>query len=164
MTATSSGRRAPKQICYWLFKSEPAAYSIDDLAAARRDLWDGIRNYQARNLMRDMMRVGDELFFYHSSCASPAIVGTAKITKAARPDPTQFDANERYYDSKSDPQNPRWLCVEVEFVSKARQPYTLQQMRNEPRLEGLELLKRGNRMSLQPVSRRHWKFICAKLR
>ena len=163
MTAAPSRRRAPVSRRYWLFKSEPAAYSINDFAAAGRDLWDGIRNYQARNLMRDAMQVGDEFFFYHSSCATPAIVGVGSITGPARPDPTQFDKHERYYDPKSELHNPRWLCVEVGFVSKAKQPYELRQMRVEPKLEKLALLRRGSRLSLQPVEPQHWRFILGKL-
>ena len=163
MTGPSSRRRAPNTINYWLMKSEPTAYSIDDFAEMGRDLWDGIRNYQARNIMRDEMVVGDLFFFYHSSCAQPAIVGIGEISGAARTDPTQFDPQERYYDPKSDPHAPRWLCVEVKFISKAATPVTLAQMRLEPRLAGLSLLARGNRLSIQPVATKHWRLIESRL-
>lgn len=147
----------------WLLKSEPSTYSIEDFAAAGEDIWDGIRNYQARNLMRDEMRVGDLFLFYHSSCAEPAVVGIGKVTKAAFPDPTQFDPRERYYDPRSDPAKPRWLCVGVGFVARAAKPYSLAAMRAEPRLRDLALLRRGNRLSIQPVGKAHWAFIKAKL-
>lgn len=160
MTAPPSRRPAPR---YWLFKSEPSDYSIDDFHRCKTDMWDGIRNYQARNMMRDEMRVGDLFLFYHSSCKVPAVVGLGKINKNAYPDPTQHDPKEKYYDPKSDPANPRWLCVGVKFVSKAKTPYTLAQMRAEPKLDGLPLLRRGNRLSVQPVPAKYWKFILKQL-
>lgn len=161
MIPPASRRKAPVRC--WLLKSEPTNYSIDDFQTARRDLWDGVRNYQARNLMRDEMQLGDKFFFYHSNCAEPAIVGMGKVIGKARPDPTQFDPDERYYDPKSAPGNPRWLCVEVGFVSKAKRPYPLAAMRQEPRLVGMPLFARGNRLSVQPVTEEHWRFICTQL-
>lgn len=160
MTPPPTRRKAPN---YWLFKSEPSTYSIDDFAAAGEDMWDGIRSYQARNLMRDEVKVGDEFFFYHSSCAEPGVAGCGKIVRAAYPDPTQFDRKERYYDPKSEPREPRWQCVGVGFVSKAATPYALATMREEPKLAELPLLRRGNRLSIQPVSAVHWRFILRKL-
>lgn len=160
MTPPPSRRRAPRR---WLFKSEPSTYSIDDFAEAGEDMWDGIRNYQARNLLRDEVKVGDEFLFYHSSCKVPAVAGIGAITEAAYPDPTQFDPGERYYDPKSKPDSPRWLCVGVGFRSKAAKPYTLAQMRADPELEGLALLARGNRLSIQPVSEAHFAHIVKQL-
>ena len=148
---------------YWLFKSEPSTYSIDDFAKFKVDMWDGIRNYQVRNLIRDEIKKGDDFFFYHSSCDLTGIAGIGQVVKNAYPDPTQFDANERYYDPKSKPDDPRWLCVDVKFVAKAKNFYPLEQMRVEPKLEGLALLAKGNRLSIQTVSAKHWNFINKKL-
>ena len=147
----------------WLFKSEPGDYSIDDFARDGRELWDGVRNYQVRNAMRDDMAVGDRFFFYHSSCATPAVVGVGEVSGGHRPDPTQFDPEARHYDPKSDPADPRWLCVEVSFVSKAERPYTLAEMRASPELGGMLLLARGNRLSVMPVQPAHWEHIEARL-
>ncbi len=146
-------------MAYWLMKSEPDAYSIDDLVRDGRDMWDGIRNYQARNMMRDDMRIGDEVFFYHSNCKQPAVVGIAKVASKPYPDPTQFDPESRYYDPKSDPDDPRWLLVDVEFVRKLDRPVTLKEIKSEPALDGMILTRRGNRLSIMPVSKAHWKKI-----
>ena len=163
MVAAAENRRAPSGPGRWLFKSEPSAYSIDDLRKDGTELWDGIRNYQVRNMIRDQMQVGDLFFFYHSSCAEPSVVGMGQISGAARADPTQFDPKERYYDPKSSPADPRWLCVQVKFLSKAKKPYTLAQMRNEPRLEGMTLLARGSRLSIMAVEPAHWDWIETQL-
>lgn len=146
---------------YWLFKSEPDAFSIDDLAALRgkRDHWDGIRNYQARNLMRDEMKKGDMGFFYHSSCKVPAIVGTVEIVKEAYPDHTAFDPTEKYYDAKSDPDNPRWFMVDVKLKQKFNTAIPLTELREMAALEDMVLLRKGSRLSVQPVSAKEWKAI-----
>lgn len=146
-------------MAHWLMKSEPDAYSIDDLERDGRDMWDGIRNYQARNMMRDEMQIGDEVFFYHSNCKEPAVVGIAKVASEPYPDPTQFDPESRYYDPKSDPDDPRWILVDVEFVRKLERPITLKEIKAEPKLEGMILTRRGNRLSVMPVTNAHWKKI-----
>jgi predicted RNA-binding protein with PUA-like domain len=124
----------------WLMKSEPDAYSIDELEKDGREMWDGIRNYQARNMMRDDMRIGDDVFFYHSNCKEPAIVGLARVASEPYPDPTQFDPDEKYYDPKSDAGNPRWILVDVEFVRKLARPLTLAELKAHPGLEGMILM------------------------
>ena len=144
---------------YWLMKSEPGDYSIDDLERDRREPWDGIRNYQARNLMRDQMQVGDRAFFYHSSCKVPAIVGIMKIVSEAYPDPTQFDRKSKHFDGKSSKDDPRWLLVDVEFQRKTKRPITLAELREQRGLDGFRLTKRGNRLSVFPVSKKHWDLI-----
>ena len=146
---------------YWLMKSEPDVYSIDHLAAEPGgvDHWDGIRNYQARNFMRDGMKVGDQAFFYHSNCKEPAIVGVMEIVREAYPDYTAFDPESNYYDPKSDPDHPRWLMVDVRFLRKFDRPVTLKEMRAEPALQGMKLLARGNRLSVMPVTAREWHHI-----
>lgn len=148
-------------MAYWLFKSEPDAYSIDDLARDRREWWDGVRNYQARNFMRDEMRVGDEAIYYHSSCAVPAAVGRVKVSAAAIPDVTQFDSDSDYYDAAAGADNPRWWCVQLAFAEKFRQPLTLAQMRAMPALADMKLLARGNRLSVLPLEAKHWRAILA---
>lgn len=144
---------------YWLMKSEPDAYSIDDLERDRRQPWDGVRNYQARNMIRDRMKPGDQAFFYHSSCEVPAVVGLMKIASEPYPDPTQFDRRSKYYDPKSGPDAPRWYLVDVEFVRRTRRPVTLRELKELPALEGFALTRRGNRLSVMPVSDDHWKAI-----
>lgn len=141
---------------YWLMKSEPGEFSIDDLQRVKVEPWDGVRNYQARNFMRDAMTPGDHAFFYHSNCKTPAIVGIMKIAAAAYPDPTAFDPNDAHYDPKSDPDHPTWLLVDVQFVRKLKTPVTLEAMRREPALAGMRLLQRGNRLSVFPVDKPHW--------
>lgn len=146
-------------MAYWLMKSEPDAYSIDDLARDGAEPWDGIRNYQVRNMIRDDMQVGDEAIFYHSSCKVPAAVGLMKIVSEAYPDPTQFDPGSQYFDAKSDPENPRWLLRDVEFVRKFERPITLQELKAYPGLEDFQLNKRGNRLSIFPVTKAQWDII-----
>ena len=141
---------------YWLMKSEPNEFSIDDLARVKREPWDGVRNYQVRNFMRDQMTPGDAAFFYHSSCKTPAIVGRMKIAGRAHPDPTAFDPNDSHYDAKSDPDNPTWLLVDVEFVEKFTAPITLTQLKNTSALADMRLLQRGNRLSVMPLDKFHW--------
>ena len=144
---------------YWLMKSEPNEFSIDDLARVKVEPWDGVRNYQARNFMRDEMALGDRAFFYHSSCKVPGIVGTMEIASDAYPDPTAFDPNDAHYDPKSDADNPTWMLVDVKFRGKLKTPLTLERLKLEPPLADMRLLKRGNRLSVFPVDRRHWDYI-----
>jgi predicted RNA-binding protein with PUA-like domain len=149
---------------YWLVKSEPDEFSIDDLARAprKRTAWFGVRNYQARNFMRDQMQVGDQVLFYHSSCPEPGIAGLAEVCANARPDETQFDPKSKYYDAKSTPENPRWVNVEVKFIRKTRL-VGLAELRLHQPLAGMRLLARGNRLSITPVDPGEWKFIATKL-
>ena len=146
---------------YWLMKSEPAEFSIDDLAAQPRktEPWDGVRNYQARNMMRDQMKVGDLAFFYHSNCEEPGIVGTMKIVREGYPDPTAFDPENNHFDPKSDPENPRWYLVDVQFVRKFRRTISLRELKQHRELADLPLVRRGNRLSVMPVSKPEWVFI-----
>lgn len=143
-------------MAYWLMKSEPDAYSIDDLERDGTEPWDGIRNYQARNLMRDDMQIGDDIFFYHSSCKVPAVVGIAKVASEAYPDPTQFDPKAKYYDPKSSQDDPRWILVDVAFVRKTKREITLKELKEHPALVDFRLNKRGNRLSIFPVEKKHW--------
>jgi len=140
----------------WLMKSEPDAYSIDDLGRDGCEMWDGIRNYQARNMMRDDMQIGDEVFFYHSNCKEPGIVGIARVASAPYPDPTQFDRKSKYYDPKSGKENPRWCLVDVEFVRKLGRIITLTELKGQKSLADMILTRKGNRLSIMPVSRKHW--------
>ena len=144
---------------YWLMKSEPNEFSIDDLARVTVEPWDGVRNYQARNFMRDQMALGDRAFFYHSSCKVPAIVGIMQIASASYPDPTAFDPEDPHYDPKSDAAHPTWMLVDVKFLRKLNTPLTLEALKREPALADMRLLKRGNRLSVFPVERRHWEYI-----
>ena len=146
---------------YWLIKSEPDAFSIDDMQQANVEPWDGIRNYQARNFMRDQMQIGDQVFFYHSSCAVPGIVGVCEVASEPYPDPTAFDPEEKYYDPKSDPDKPRWILVDMKFVKKLEQPISLQELKTIPELAEMRLLKKGNRLSIMPVEKSEWDFILA---
>ena len=148
---------------YWLMKSEPDTFGIDHLAQkpGRKSGWDGVRNYQARNMLRDDIKAGDRAFFHHSSCAVPGIYGTMEVTRAGHPDPTQFDRKSRYYDAGSDPENPRWYQVEVRLLRKFARPVTLETLREHAngQLANLAVLRRGNRLSVTPVSAAEWKFI-----
>ncbi len=145
-------------------KSEPAECSIDDLARAPRQTvpWTGVRNYQARNFMRDAMRVGDGVLFYHSSCAEPGIAGLAEVASAAYPDATQFDPASPYHDPKASPDAPRWLHVDVRLVRKTRL-LSLREMRERPELADLQVLQRGNRLSITPVTPAQWRAVLAAL-
>jgi predicted RNA-binding protein with PUA-like domain len=146
---------------YWLMKSEPDAFSIDDLKRKKREPWDGVRNYQARNFMRDGMRVGDQVFFYHSNCAEPGIVGIARIATDAYPDPTQFDPKNGHFDAASSRDNPRWVLVDVAFVRKLKRTITLKEMQALPALSGMALVRKGNRLSVMPVDAEDWRTILA---
>jgi len=143
---------------YWLIKSEPDAYSIDDLSRDGSTPWTGVRNYQARNFMRDQMKPGDRAFFYHSNCEEPGIVGIAEVSKNAYPDATQFDRKSKYFDAGAKPDNPRWLHVDFRFVKKTR-PVTLTELRKHKALANMRILARGNRLSITPVDPAEWKFI-----
>jgi predicted RNA-binding protein with PUA-like domain len=145
---------------YWLMKSEPHEFSIDDLARAPRRAtpWFGVRNYQARNFMRDDMAVGDRAFFYHSSCAMPGVAGIVEVSRRAYPDATQFDRRSKYYDAKAAPDKPRWFNVDVKLVAKTRL-VPLAELRAQPALSGMQLLKRGNRLSITPVTAAEWSHI-----
>ena len=149
---------------YWLMKSEPDEVSIDDVLAAPRHTvaWFGVRNYQARNFMRDAMQKGDLAFFYHSSCAEPGIAGIVEIASTAYPDATQFDAAGHYYDPKATPEQPRWISVDVKAVRKTPL-LSLKQLRTFPELEGMRLLAKGSRLSVMPVEPSEWKFIEKRL-
>ncbi len=146
---------------YWLFKSEPETFSIDDLAAqpGQTDHWDGVRNYQARNFMRDRMQVGDLGFFYHSNTKPPGIVGIVEIARAAYPDHTAFDPEDPHYDPKSDPDNPRWYMVDVRLVRRLDRKITLDELKQRPEISDLALVKKGNRLSIMPVTEQQWDFI-----
>jgi predicted RNA-binding protein with PUA-like domain len=136
----------------WLFKSEPDEYGIDDLARDRVEPWTGIRNYQVRNMIRDDMQVGDEVIFYHSSCAVPGVAGLARISRAAYPDPLQFDPKSPYFDAGSSKDDPRWLQVEIEFVRKFVRIVPLAELKQHPDLADFRLNQRGNRLSIFPVT------------
>jgi predicted RNA-binding protein with PUA-like domain len=144
---------------YWLMKSEPDTFSIDNLKQKKREAWDGVRNYQARNFMRDGMRVGDGVFFYHSNCAEPGIAGLAEVASDAYPDPSQFDPKSKYFDPGSSRDNPRWMLVDVKFVKKLKRVITLDELKTHPKLEGMTLLRKGNRLSVMPVDAAEWKYI-----
>ncbi|MCW8902167.1 EVE domain-containing protein [Sedimenticola sp.] len=145
---------------YWLMKSEPDAYSIDDLKRDRTEHWDGIRNYQARNFMMKDMKTGDEILFYHSSCKVPGVVGLARVCKEAYPDFTAWNPDSKYYDPKSTPEKPRWYMVDVEFVKKFPEVISLNQVRQTPALEGMKLLQKGNRLSIMPLNKHEFQTIC----
>ena len=147
---------------YWLMKSEPSAYGIDDLARDKTTAWNGVRNFQARNFMRDQMRVGDLAFFYHSNCGEPGIVGVVEVCKPAHPDATQFDRKSKYYDPDSKRDDPRWLNVDVKFIRNTRR-VSLEELRSHKPLAKMRVLARGNRLSITPVDPREWKFITTKL-
>ncbi|MGA9423335.1 MAG: EVE domain-containing protein [Rhodanobacteraceae bacterium] len=145
---------------YWLMKSEPGDFSIDDLARVKVEPWSGVRNYQARNFMRDGMHKGDGVLFYHSACAEPGVVGIAEIASDAYPDPTQFDRQSRYFDAASTREEPRWMLVDVRFRRRLERTIALAELKaHEVELEGFALTRRGNRLSVLPVTKAHWDFI-----
>lgn len=146
---------------YWLMKSEPEAYSIDDLAneANQTEHWDGVRNYQARNMLRDDMKIGDQVFFYHSNCDEPGIVGVAEVVKEGYPDHTAFDPESQHFDPKSDPDEPRWMMVDIRFVKKLGRTISLQEMKANPDLSAMRLVQKGNRLSIMPITKKEWGLI-----
>jgi predicted RNA-binding protein with PUA-like domain len=156
-TRASQARVSTTAMRYWVMKSEPDEFSIDDLARKGREPWSGVRNYQARNFMRDSMQPGDRVLFYHSSCAEPGVAGIARIASTAYPDPSQFERKSPYFDPKSARENPRWLLVDVEFERKLRGVVSLDQIKHRAaRFPGLILLQRGNRLSVFPIERNHY--------
>lgn len=147
----------------WLMKSEPDTFGIDDLKACPKgtEHWDGVRNYQARNMMRDQMKKGDRVLFYHSACKVPGIAGIAKVVKEAYPDHTAQNPESKYYDPKATADNPRWFMVDVKFERKLKRLIPLSELRDNPALAGMQLLKKGNRLSIMPVDEAHWQAILA---
>ncbi len=144
---------------YWLFKTEPQAYSIHDLNRDKTTSWTGVRNFQARNFLRDTVKKGDVVVFYHSSCKVVGAVGAAEVTKEAYPDPTQFDSTSEYYDPKSKKEKPQWYVVEVKFKSKFKRTVSLAEMRTIPALKDMRLLAPGNRLSLFPIGKKHFETV-----
>ena len=146
---------------YWVMKSEPDTFGIDDLRGRpkKTEHWDGVRNYQARNMMRDDIKKGDLVFFYHSSCEVPGIVGIAKIVREAYPDPSAFDPDSKYYDPRSKPDNPAWLMVDVQFVRKFKRTISLTELKDRAELADFRLLQRGNRLSIMPATEAEWKTV-----
>jgi len=150
---------------YWLMKSEPDVFGIDHLKSRPKQTepWDGVRNYQARNMLRDEMRAGDLAFFYHSNCAEPGIAGIVQIVREGYPDPTQFDPDAKYHDPKSEPAKPRWYCVDVRYKRHMKRPLSLAELKTyaDGPLADLPLLRKGNRLSVMPVTPAQWEFILA---
>lgn len=146
---------------YWLFKSEPNEFSFDDLLekGSQGEVWDGIRNYQARNFLRDQAKVGDYVFFYHSSCKVPAIIGSAKIIENNIADPSQFNNNSKYFDVKASQQDPRWITVKIAALKSFNRQIELKQIKADPTLADMHLVAKGSRLSIQPVSEDHWRYI-----
>jgi predicted RNA-binding protein with PUA-like domain len=157
--SNKSGPVKSVTVNHWLMKSEPEAFSIDDLKRKRREAWDGVRNYQARNFMRDGMRPGDQVFFYHSNCATPGIVGIAEVATDAYPDPSQFDPHSKYFDPGSSRDQPRWMLVDVKFVKKLKRTISLDELKGHDALAEMPLLRKGNRLSVMPVGAADWKYI-----
>jgi predicted RNA-binding protein with PUA-like domain len=145
---------------YWLMKSEPSSFSIDDLKQKKTTLWDGVRNYQARNFMTSEMKVGDEVLFYHSNADPPAAVGVMMVSGAAEPDPTQFDSKDSHHDPKATPGRPIWFGVRVKFKSKFAREVSLPEMRTQKGLQKMVLLQKGSRLSVQPVTETEFKLVC----
>jgi predicted RNA-binding protein with PUA-like domain len=147
---------------YWLLKTEPDTFSFDDLKARpkKTEPWNGVRNYQVRNMMRDDMNLGDLGFFYHSSCPQPGIAGVVKIVREAHPDPTQFDPSSEYFDPGSKREAPRWLMVDVKWEADFARFVSLDEMRTDPKLADMQILRRGNRLSITPVEKAHWDRVC----
>ena len=150
-------------MAYWLFKSEPSSFSWEDLRKSpkRTTHWDGVRNYQARNFLRDRIRKGDGILFYHSVAKPTAIVGIARVVREGYPDHTARDVSSKYFDPKASSENPRWYMVDIQAVVALEPPLTLEEMKGDPDLEGMELLKKGSRLSIQPVDEKHWNRILA---
>lgn len=149
-------------MAYWLFKTEPDTYSIDTLKKEKVSCWEGVRNYQARNIMRDNIKLGDLVFIYHSSCKNVGIAGIAKVVRESYPDHFAFSPESEYYDAKSDPDNPKWVMVDIEFVRKLDQLISLRVLKSMPELANMPLVKRGNRLSVMPVSEQEWQAIMCR--
>lgn len=144
---------------YWIFKSEPDVYSIDDLRRDKVTFWDGVRNYEARNYLRDKAKIGDLVFFYHSNCDEPGIYGLCEVVKEAYPDFTQFDPENKHFDPRSKPDNPTWFMVDLKFIEKFEKPVLLDELKKKPELKNLRLLQKGNRLSIIPVDEKEFKII-----
>lgn len=144
---------------YFLVKTEPNVFSIDDLKKVKQEPWDGVRNYQARNYMRDQMKVGDKVLFYHSNATPPGVAGVCKVASKPYPDPTQFDAHSKYADPKSSPEKPRWILVDMAFVEKFATFIPLNELKQHPPLDEMRLLQRGNRLSVMPVEKEEFNYI-----
>ncbi|OZT84973.1 EVE domain-containing protein [Vibrio sp. 03_296] len=149
-------------MAYWLFKTEPDTFSIDTLRVQKVSCWEGVRNYQARNMLRDEVKEGDWVMIYHSSCKQVGVAGIAKVVREAYPDHFQFDLNSDYFDAKSTPENPRWIMVDVEFVRKTERVIPLAVLKAMPELENMPLVKKGNRLSVMPVTEQEWQAILTK--
>ncbi len=141
---------------YWLMKSEPSCYSIDDMKRDKRTMWDGVRNYQARNMMRDDMKVGDEVLFYHSNTDPIGVVGVVEVASKPYPDPTQFDKKDDHFDPTAKKDDPRWFLVDVKFKSKFKNTFTLAEIKNDPTLKDMVVAQKGSRLSVQPVDKKHF--------
>jgi predicted RNA-binding protein with PUA-like domain len=152
-------KKAARQTRYWLFKSEPMSYSIDDLARDKKTHWDGVRNYQARNMLRDDVQVGDMVFFYHSNADPPAITGTAEVVKAGYPDHTQFDPEDHHYDAKADPENPTWYMVDIKFLQKFPEPVAREKLAADDATKNMTVLAKGSRLSILPVTKAEWQAV-----
>lgn len=144
---------------YWLMKSEPDVFGIDELQRDGSTSWEGVRNYQARNYMRDDVKAGDLVLFYHSNAEPPGVAGVARVSKPAYPDHTQFDRKSKYFDPKASTDEPRWFMVDIEFVERFSEVVPLDALKNEPKLDGLLVIKRGQRLSVQPVAKAHFELI-----
>lgn len=153
--------RLNREHCFWLLKTEPGTFSIDDLRRKRKERWDGVRNYQARNFLRAMKR-GDQVFVYHSSTKEPGVFGVGEVAREAYPDPTQYDPESLYYEPKATRDNPRWFAVDIAFVKKLQNPILLSQIKNHQKLGSMIVAKRGVRLSVQPVSPRHARLLLNK--
>ncbi|MEH0667789.1 EVE domain-containing protein [Vibrio scophthalmi] len=149
-------------MAYWLFKTEPDTFSIDTLRTQKVSCWEGVRNYQARNMMRDEVKLGDLVMIYHSSCKKVGVAGIAKVVKEAYPDHFAHDPQSAYFDAKSSPDNPRWFMVDIEFVRKTDRLISLATMKAMPELEAMPLVKKGNRLSIMPVTESQWQAILAR--
>jgi len=145
----------------WLFKSEPDVYGIEDLEREGSTYWDGIRNYQARNFLRDDTKVGDLVLYYHSNAKPPGVVGIARVSKEGYPDPTQFEVESKYYDAKSKTEDPTWILVDIEFVARFEQLVPLNELKADAALDGMLVIRRGQRLSVQPVEPKHFRRVCA---
>ncbi len=144
---------------YWLMKTEPDVFSLEDLKTNKTEPWDGVRNYQARNFMRDEMKKDDLVLFYHSNCKSPGVAGIAKVTKESYPDPTSWDKKSKYYDLKSTAEKPRWFMVDIGYVSKLKNFISLDEMKEMPKLKDFRLLQKGNRLSVFPIEKTEFNYI-----
>ena len=149
---------------FWLMKSEPEVFGLDTLAKlpAQTTMWDGVRNYQARNMMRDQFKLGDEAFFYHSNCSEPGVVGIVEVVRTAYADPTQFNPESEYFDPKSTAENPRWFVVDVKLKRALKRTVTLTEMKEDPALADMALVRKGNRLSVLPVTPAQWRHILAR--